>query len=192
MLRITQKTAPATKPVTIDQVKTHIYVTHDDDDELLTAFLDAAIAYLDGMAGALGRCLISQTWTLAFNAWPATRFVPLPFPNVSAVTVSYFDADNVLQAVDASDYQLLEDEISALICFSNDFSTWPTLYSDREDRIQVDFTAGFADADTVPDPLCLAIKMLVARWYLNRGDTDVAAVPDGVKALISPYQRISL
>ncbi|MCP4307784.1 MAG: hypothetical protein GY788_23505 [bacterium] len=190
MFRIVQTEPPAEQPVMLDEVKAHVNVTHADDDVLLTAFLNGAIAHLDGMAGVLGRCLVSQKWRLDLGGWPAYRTVRFPFPDVTAVVVKYFDDTNTEQTVSAADFEILEDETGGFICLASDFSK-PNLYTDREDPVQIEFTAGFADAVSVPEPIKTAIKMLVARWHIHRGDGDLDSIPMGVKALIAPYRRVS-
>jgi uncharacterized phiE125 gp8 family phage protein len=62
----------------------------------------------------------------------------------------------------------------------------------RGDRIEIDVAAGFGpNPESVPEPLRLAIRRLVARWFENRGDV---ASPDGpldpdIRALLAPFAR---
>ena len=47
-----------------------------------------------------------------------------------------------------------------------------------------------------PRPLRQAMRLLVARWYENRGDVeadaDMARTPAAVAALVAPYRRVRL
>jgi len=58
--------------------------------------------------------------------------------------------------------------------------------------IELDVVAGFGnDASTVPEPLKLALKMLVAFWFENRGDEPSGVPlrwPDEISRLVAPYQ----
>jgi len=58
---------------------------------------------------------------------------------------------------------------------------------------QVAFTAGYgATASTVPDPIKLAIKQIVAYWYKNRGDCGKGdELPGTAKALLREYRIIN-
>ena len=48
----------------------------------------------------------------------------------------------------------------------------------------------------MPEPLRLAIRLLTAHWYENRGlialGHEVAVLPQTVAALIAPYRVLSL
>jgi hypothetical protein len=59
--------APALNPVSLDEAKDHVGAAEfDDDDRKLEGYIDAAVAYLDGYSGILGRALITQTWKVNF------------------------------------------------------------------------------------------------------------------------------
>ena len=59
-----------------------------------------------------------------------------------------------------------------------------------------DIEAGYGAADDVPPRLLLAIRMLVAHWYENRGliaiGGSVAMMPASVNAMIASHQVLSL
>jgi uncharacterized phiE125 gp8 family phage protein len=58
--------------------------------------------------------------------------------------------------------------------------------------IELDVEVGYGDTpDHVPEPLCHAIRMLVAHWYENRASGD-RAMPSSVAVLLSPYRTLSL
>jgi uncharacterized phiE125 gp8 family phage protein len=60
------------------------------------------------------------------------------------------------------------------------------------DGIELDCVAGYGDDGTsVPEPLKLALKMLVAFWFENRGDEPTGVPlkwPDEISRLLAPYQ----
>lgn len=192
MYRPVRTVAPAAEPVVLATLKLHCRVTGSTEDTELQAYLDAAIAKLDGHAGELGRCLISQTWRQDYDYWtPALR---LPFPDVSSVTsIAYLDTDAASQTVSSSLYDLTEDDQSSRIVFREAF-TGPTLTTDRPAAVKVTFVAGYgATAATVPAPIRQAILMLGAHYYANReaGLVGVSGseMPLAVEALIAPYRR---
>ncbi|MFC5386578.1 head-tail connector protein [Aquamicrobium segne] len=54
---------------------------------------------------------------------------------------------------------------------------------------------GPPSTSTVPDPLKVAILLLVGHWYQNREATSsagMASLPFAVEALIAPYRRMQL
>lgn len=61
--------------------------------------------------------------------------------------------------------------------------------------IAIDVVAGFgASPEDVPAPLRQAIRLLVARWFENRGDgsRSDAPLPPDIAALVTPYRRARL
>lgn len=183
-------TPPSDTPISLSEVKGHCRVDHNDDDTVLTSLLNAAVAYLDGWSGVLGRCLVTQTWRQDFDAFGILRLPLGPVASISSVT--YYDADNEQQTLSADAYALLADELGAYVGLKPDQS-WPSTYG-RADAVSVTFVAGTAAAD-VPWPIKAAILLLVAHWYENREAAAAGAMselPMAVSALISPHRRIGL
>ena len=193
MLRPVQIAAPAEAPVSLGEAKAHLNVDHDDDDTLITSLVGAAVAHLDGHAGVLGRCLVNQQWRQDYRDWH--WFHRLPFPDVSAVTVKYQDADNQEQTVSSALYELIEDARGALVSFRDVF-TKPGLYDDMIAPVNITLTAGFGAADDVPQALKQAILLLVGHWYENREAVNIGNIttelPMAVNAPISPFRRVSV
>lgn len=191
MLRPVRTAAPTDPVVTTQQVKAHAIVDFDDDNDLLDSLTQAAIDHLDGWSGVLGRCLVSQTWRLDLDDWPACGSIRLPFPDVTSATLKYSDEADAEQPVNAALYEILDDSKSGIIKFRDAF-TYPGIYSDRSDGVRVTFVAGFGNADAVPSAIKVAIKMLVTHWYENRGlvgKGGFSELPIGVRSLIAPYRR---
>jgi len=194
MIRPVLVTAPTVKPVTLAEAKAWLWVDHNAHDTLITALLGAAVAHLDGWTGVLGRCIINQVWRASFSDWPSDGDLRLPFPDVSAVVLTYYDTSNVSQTVSASNYELLEDETGSFIRLLSTFDA-PAIYTERSDGVRVALTAGYgAAAANVPETIKSAIKFLAAHWYAVR-ESDGAqsfAVPNGFAALISPLRRVGM
>lgn len=91
--------APAELPVMLSDAKAHLRVDFDDDDFLIGSMVNAATDYLDGWNGILGRCLVTQTWTIERDE--GCEFVS-PFPQ--SELVSEATADGVTTATFTSGY----------------------------------------------------------------------------------------
>ena len=78
-------TAPTGQPVTLGELKVHLRVTNDAEDDLIEAYAAAAVAYLDGWSGVLGRCLMPQTWQISATAGD----VVLPMPDAASISAAY-------------------------------------------------------------------------------------------------------
>lgn len=189
-------TPPAETPISLDDAKEHLRIHHDDDDDLISAYLASAVSFLDGHSGVLGRCMVAQEWTAAFPGWPGCGMLRLPFPDVSGAVLAYSDADNEEQEVGTGLFQLAHDAQGSFLWLRRGFNR-PTLYDDRLDPVRVTFTAGYGEADDVPGALKAAIRLIVGHLYENResvivGTIDAKELPMGVAALINPFRRVGL
>ncbi|MCJ8335701.1 MAG: head-tail connector protein, partial [Epibacterium sp.] len=147
--------------------------------------LDAAVAHLDGFRGVLGRAMVSQTWQLQQAAW--SRDTHLPVPDVTAVAISYTDADGAEQAVPTEHIAVLPVTTGTLVRIADGFSV-PALKSGNPAPITVQFTCGFGAPADVPANLKLAVKALAAAWYEARHAKAGENLPMGVNALIQPFR----
>ncbi len=172
-------------PVSLAEAKAHLRVEHDDQDDLITAQIRAATAWLDGYAGILGRALITQTWRQEFGRF--ADHLPLPLAPVTAIdSVSYFDVGNVQQTLDPGLYDLFANARGAHVALRPGQS-WPVTFR-RADAVSVTFTAGYGAAADVPEPICQAILLIVQRLF-DGADTEIdAAIDRVVHALIAPYR----
>lgn len=182
-------TPPASDPVTLEETKDHIRVDHADEDTRIADFIRTASQRLDGRDGALGRCLITQTWTLSLDRFPAEIAVPLP-PCQSVGSVAYVDPAGAMQTLDPADYLVigLQGADPARIRPSVG-KAWPAFHPVPE-GIAITFTAGFGDnPEDVPEPIRTAIKMHVGHLFEHResvmlGTGFLTDVPDGPADLI--------
>lgn len=78
-------TAPLEQPVTLGDLKAHLRVDGDDEDDLIEAYAAAAVAYLDGWSGVLGRCIMPQIWRISATVGD----VVLPMPNATSISAAY-------------------------------------------------------------------------------------------------------
>lgn len=61
MIRVTP---PSEDVVSLPDMKAHLRVDHDDEDAMIQSLTDAAVSWLDGWDGVLGRCIMRQTWQI--------------------------------------------------------------------------------------------------------------------------------
>ncbi len=186
-MSLTLLSPPAAEPVTLDALKTHLRVTHADEDALIAAALAAAVRALE----ARGRlALMAQSWRLTLDAPPdETLLLPVaPVISLDAVTVS--NADGMQQSVEPKLYEFASGAPGRL----RRAGPWPRPASEL-DGVRIDFTAGHADAGAVPAPLKQAVKILAAHFYETRiaaAERRFYAVPASVDALIAPFREMRL
>lgn len=184
---VTVQVPPASDPVTVGQVKSHLRFQHADDDALIADLISAAVALIDGPSG-IGFAMMAQTWRLSLDCFPAGCITLPGAPIASVSTVNYVDPDGATQIVPSSDYVVgLASEPVRI----EPVNSWPAAKS-QVGAVWVDYELGVADAADVPADLVLCLKLLVAHWFYNpQAVTENApsVVPFGVKERLQAHRR---
>ncbi len=181
---------PPTRFIHWEEVKAALRLSSDHDFELGERLVDAAVAWLDGPAGWLGRCLGQQTleltdWGFGNNALPYG-------PVVSIESITYRTGSGSMQELPGDKYRLLRTGGLAALPAG---TAWPSLAYDPE-AVSIRYVAGYPDAEggrrTVPEAIVQAVLLIVGHWYRNREDvvtgTIATQLPMAAEALLSPYR----
>lgn len=179
MTTLVRTTAPVAAPITLSEAKAQIRVDHNEEDVLIQHYIDAATSLLDGSAGLLGRCLVTQSWQMTVDVLAGP--VHLPFPDTVIDEAKFADGDG-----ENMPYRLeMCGQRPVLIPLQG----WGR-------SAVISFTAGYGAPQDVPATLRQAILLLIAHWYDNREAVTIgaagAALPMAVDALIAPsrLQRV--
>ena len=182
---------PASEPLSLAEAKAHLRLDTADEDDLVTALIIAARQIVEKHTGL---ALLTQTWRIVADSWPALPPVRLPLrPFASLAAVRVFDQANVATLLAPATYFVDAQPYAARLQFANT----PPAPGRAIAGIELDVVAGFGAAPaTVPEPLRLAIRMLVAHWFEARGDAAGDAsprqIPVVVEALLQPFRRLRL
>lgn len=176
-------TAPTAEPVTTAEAKTQARVSSSADDSYIDLLIQAAREVIEDYTGL---ALINQSWTLRMDALPRCSEFDLPINPVSSITsFSYVDTNGDTQVWSSSNYILDANRPVARLGLAYN-TVWPTTRG-QKNAISIVFVAGYgASGDDVPEVFKLAIKMLVAHWYLNRA--EMGKIPESVENLIHRYK----
>ncbi len=180
-------TAPAAEPVSTAEAKTHLRITHSDDDTYIGTLISAARLYAEAQTR---RALINQTWELTAESFPKEiRLIPAPLSSVTHI--KYYDGDGTLQTLSSSAYQVDTTDSVGIVTEAYGYS-WPTVRDGLYNGVQVRFVAGYGGASTdVPSSVIHAIKILVSHWYEAREPIIVGAsvsnVPMSADALLGMH-----
>lgn len=159
--------------------KQHLRVEHDDEDSLITAYLNAAIDWVESHTGKLlTRREVTQTEP-GFVSYFRLYYGPAP----ATVSVAYADSDNLAATVD--DALLADTRLYPPVG-----DAWPS--AARNTPVTLTYTAGF---ETAPDALNAAVLLLVGHYYKNReavtlSTTNPEELPLAVEALCRPYRTV--
>ena len=183
---------PVLEPVTLEDVKAHLRVDHDEEDDLLAAAIAAARSHVET---ATRRKLIEQSWRIHLDRWPRNRMLRLPIaPLMSVDAIRVRSGEGAPVVADPETYVVDTASVPGRLALEADVPSPPVR---RANAIEIDVTAGYGDAAAdVPSPLRHAVTMLVAHWYEHRaaaGETGGGdTVPLGFAALVAPYRVLSL
>ena len=195
-------TAPTVEPLTLEQVKAHLRVSHTDDDSTIEIYMRAARMTVEGPEGFLGRALVTQVWELVLDGFPINE-IKIPLPPLQTVdSIKYDDSNGNEQAVSTQDYWVDNVNEPGWVVLTAG-TVWPTPL-DAVNSVRVRFTAGYSPtADSPPDlranvpfDIKAGMLLLIGSMYEHReenvvGVTAPASLPFGAEALLRP-RRVQL
>lgn len=205
-------TPPSAAVLTRDEVKRHLRVDFDDDNELIDGMIEAAVNDLDPAGGGwLGRALRPQTWELQLAGFwqahcpddypPGAIVLPYP-PLISIDSVTYVDGAGVTQTLSAgSGYRIL-----AQVAIAPPYGQrWPSVRCDAA-AVKIRFTCGYPVADANADPAVVDrlpaaikawLKLYVGALYQYRESVvsssggQAVELPAHIMQMISPFRVYS-
>lgn len=178
-------TAPTVEPITVADAKAHMRIGHNEDDALIAALITASRRLCETITR---RALITQTWDLYLDAFPAGRAIQLPkSPLQSVTTVTYTDEDNTTTTFASTNYVV--DTVSVPGCVVlTPSADWPSVNLWSVNAVKVRYVAGYGVATAIPETVKLAMKMVIGHWYEHR-EVQIESVPHtlelAVHALLS-------
>jgi len=202
----TLDTAPASEPVTANDVKAQLEIDVSDTskDTQIELYIEAAREMVEQYTGL---ALITQTWLLTLDNWPnsgemwwdgvregaiselqasgraSNVFLPrYPLQSVDSIT-----ADG--SAVVVSDIFTVDTQQKPGRLVIKSGAAWPDVLR-TANGIAITYTAGYgANATDVPAALRLAIIQMAAYMFEHRGDcnTQDAMTMSGAKSLLGAY-----
>ncbi len=168
--------------MTLADVKLFLRVDHDDEDDVIEALANAAIAWCEDYCNRKFATGLSATFYL--NSF---RSASLAYGPVTSITsVVYDDTTGFEQTLDASKYYYDRPNNNPVRI---DFHDTPDLEDYNRLPVRVAAAVGAAPNDAVKH----AVRLLTGHWYENRRTvvtgTIATSIPFAVEALLSS-QRI--
>ncbi len=154
-------TPPSSEPITLAEAKTHLRVTHSDEDTYIEALISIAREVCE--AKTL-QATVTQTWRVTLDRFPSA--IELPVIPVQSIThIKYRDINNALQTLSPSSYRLdnASDYTSAWAVPADGYD-WPDTY-DSINAVEVEFVAGYT---ALPKSYKHWMLLFIAHFYRNR------------------------
>lgn len=202
--RYKRTVAPTTTPISLDEAKDQLRHVDSDDDSEITRMISAATEYLDGPFGVLGRCIVSQTWTVSTTfpqAAGTNGHIPIRIGYLQSVTsIAYVDSDGNAATVDMATVTVITGEDGLLYLKAG--ASWPETDADTIDPVTITVVVGYPDAGgspavdglraNVPDSLRHAMNLHVSHMFEHRDvvgfGATVVEIPKTFDTLIAPYR----
>jgi uncharacterized phiE125 gp8 family phage protein len=162
-------TAPTLEPVSVPEVKDHLRVDHNYEDELIANLVASCREQVEQITN---RAIMTQTWDYHLDRFPDKDYIALPFGNLQSVThVKHKDSSGVETTMTVSTEYLVETngERHGRIVLPYGV-TWPSGPFYPSNPITIRFVCGWTSALLVPKRIKQAIKLLCAAQYEARGD----------------------
>lgn len=189
--------APAAEPLIVQEVKDNLRITGTDEDTRISNLITSARLWCEGYAN---RSFIKQTRTQYMDEfWQPTGYRPvserssiellqgplLDVAGTTVISVKYYDENDALQTMNASDYWIDAKRPIPRIYVKE---SWPTTKV-RPNAIEIAYYAGYGTtAADVPGYFKDAMHMYIAHCFENRvpeiTGVSIAQFEMGVKALL--------
>ena len=181
---------PAEEPVSLAEAKAFLRLDDTAEDGLVTTLIAAARIHVESVTS---RAMLTQTWRLVLDAWPAQGEVTLPIAPLITVNAAWC-YDSAGEPHEIAVPEIVADTAGSRIWLPS--QTGAASLRMRQ-AVEVDYTAGYGDEGTdVPADLRQAMLSLVAFWFERRDAVIVAGsgavVPPGFDRVIAGYRRVRL
>lgn len=177
---------PATKVVSVDDIKAQLRIDSSDENDLLGYYIDAAT---DMAENYCNRHFITHQYKLYFNE--QVDKASLIFPNCtleeagSNKPVNWVDENGAAQSSDKAYIDAFSNP--SLVYLSSDFPN-TTLKDNAANTFYFWFNTGYGSASSdVPEAIKQAIKLIVADMYYFREDRK-RQFPMASQILLQPYK----
>lgn len=184
-MRVKVITPPAAEPVTASQLREHLRIDSDAEDDYLLRKFGEARTWAEGY---LRRAIAQQTLEVAFDEIEEPLILPYAAPLVSITSMKYLDSSGVEQTLSTSVYSVDDYSEPARISLAYDQS-WPT-YRSIPNTIKVRYVAGYA-SDAVPTPIITGLELLTGDLYTRRENSSpvrLETVPLGALFFLNQYR----
>jgi uncharacterized phiE125 gp8 family phage protein len=177
--------APTVEPVTLAEIKDYLRVDGNDFDNMLNSLIVAAREYCEAFQN---RSLVTQTWEMILDGFPKMPLeLPKP-PLQSVVSITYKDKDWIETTINPDDYIVDQYSEPGRVMLASGKS-FPSVELQPINAVKIRFTAGYGDADDVPEAVKQAMKIFIAHRYEN---PDADKVPTVVQLLLWSNRMVPL
>jgi uncharacterized phiE125 gp8 family phage protein len=178
-------TPPAAEPATVAEVKLDAHMNGTTFDATITTLITAARRRAEDITG---RSLITQTWELVLDYFPAGPIKIGMLPIQSVTSITYYDTNAALQTLAADQYALDANTLPGWINPAYGV-TWP-ITRDVPNAVIIRFVTGYGlTAATVPEEIRMWIRAQAAAVIQAQSDQiDKSPTMEFTNGLLDGYK----
>lgn len=169
-------------PLDLDEVKRHLRVEDNEDDETIISLMSTAIGIAENYTGIK---IQESQWEYKLPCFD--QEIPLPiFPVIGIDSISYLDVSGNTQPV--ASYYLKRTPLKPVLLAAYG-ETWPSTEAGYE-AVTITLTVGYQE---LPTPIKQALLMIIGSLFENREDEApivLHTVPISSRTLLDPYKVI--
>lgn len=147
------------EPVTLEEIKLHCRIDHDDEDEYLLALIQTVRQYCETFTG---RAIPLQVVEYTLDDWPPQKVLYLPKPPVTAILDFEYRLKDDLVYTSFTDF---ESDLNSEPARLTPDDVWPSGSLNSVNGVKIEYTAGYTDT---PEYIKAAIRLYVGSLYENR------------------------
>lgn len=153
------KTAPAVTSIDAALVKASKRILNSSEDTLIDFWIEAADDYIER---STNRALLPQTLVLTLDR--VLPVVDIPRPPLASITHVKYTLDGEAEVtLDPADYKITAPNMLSRITIAD--------LSEAKGSMEIEYIAGYADADAVPSSLRQASLLLAGHYLTSREAT---------------------
>lgn len=176
---------PSFEVLTQEEVKNHLRIVLEDssEDDLIDTWIKAAREKAETY---LRMALSTRNIDIYLDTFDTEIELNI-YPIQSVTYVKYYDGDNALQTMSASNY--LTDLVSDLAMV--EFINIPTTY-DKYNAVNIRVVAGYTSAANVPQQIKQAMLIFISHFDQNRellAEKQLYEIPNSAKWLLDDFRK---
>ena len=179
-------TASSDLPFTVEEAKQHLRFSSNAEDGYIGGLILAARILCENETS---RTLLPQTLEMSFHCFSDRLWLRRP-PVIEIVSVKYLAPTGVEQTLSADNYVLDDSSDTVIRLALAPGKTWPSVYL-MENNVKIRYTAGYADAASIPEPLKRWMLAQVGHWFRNRESINIGNITsklDNIDFLLNGYR----
>ena len=189
-MRLRQVSTSYDEPITVEELREHLRIEHNDEDSYLTLLISSARALAENFIDGI---IADREYLMIIDGFSSYIELPVRPVNPESLTIVYFDENGDSQTIAGYEYK---SDLFKTIIYPAYGESWPATETGFN-KVTITFTSGLAGAEgAMPNDVKHAILMLASTLYDQREDHTAQVrlhdVPTSSQMLLDGYKKVIL